>query len=81
MPITKTQDRHPLYHDLKEVFRLSNYSIAVFCNSHPNSISYVLYKQRCYPKTEKKLYELHRFLKEQFPLKTALKNKEDRSLK
>lgn len=68
MPTPKTQERHPLFHDLREVFKFSNTSLAAICNSHPNSVSYLLFKQRNMPILEKKLYKLHEILTENFSL-------------
>lgn len=68
----KTTKRHPLYHDLRERFKLSNRSLAAICDSHPNSVSYLLFKQRNLPNLEKKLYKLHAILKKTFPLGTEV---------
>lgn len=77
MPIPKTQNRHPLFHDLREIFKFSNTSLAAICNSHPNSISYLLYQQRNYPKIEKRLYKLHEILTENFSLIAEAAEKND----
>lgn len=68
MPIIKSENKHPLYHDLKKVFKLSNASIAVFCDTHPVSVSYILRGTRVYPGIEKRMYKFHKKLKETFPL-------------
>jgi len=71
--IPQINELHPLYHDFKEVYKLSNQSISAICDIHPTSVSFALHNRRNTPGVEKKPCKLHKILKETFPLDSKQK--------